>query len=84
MSKNFFKRKEKKYLLNQRQFAKIRQKLEQEMAHDGFFETEIYNVYFDNAQNELISQSVQSEDYKCKVRARSYGKKYAHEVFSGD
>ena len=81
MSKNFFKRKEKKYLLSREQFEKVRAKIEEEMAHDGFFESEIYNVYFDNAQNELISQAIQSEDYKCKVRARNYGKNYAEEAF---
>lgn len=81
MSKNFFKRKEKKYLLSREQFEKVRAKIEKEMAHDGFFESEIYNVYFDNAQNELISQAIQSEGYKCKVRARNYGKNYAEEAF---
>ena len=81
MSKNFFKRKERKYLLSKKQFEKIQARIEQEMDRDGYFETEIYNLYFDNDQNELISHSIQSPDYKCKVRARSYGKKYAHEAF---
>ena len=81
MSKNFFKRKEKKYLLSREQFEKVRAKIEEKMAHDGFFESEIYNIYFDNAQNELISQAISSEDYKCKVRARNYGKNYAEEAF---
>lgn len=81
MSKNFFKRKERKYLLPREQFEKIRSEIESRMDRDSYYETEIYNIYFDNDDNELISQSVQSEDYKCKVRARSYGKKYAHEAF---
>ena len=43
------------------------------MKADKHFRTHIYNVYFDTYHDELVTASLESSDYKYKIRARSYG-----------
>lgn len=40
---------------------------------DKFYKTTIYNIYFDNDNNDLIINSIEKPMYKEKIRLRSYG-----------
>ncbi|MEY8463358.1 VTC domain-containing protein [Streptococcus merionis] len=72
MAKDFFKRKEKKYVLTQQQFEDFKSLLEEKMARDPYFVTQNNTIYFDNDNDEMIVNSIHGTDYKCKVRARHY------------
>jgi SPX domain protein involved in polyphosphate accumulation len=73
MSQQFFRRSEKKYLLSTDQYERVRREIERYMKPDAFFESMINNVYFDTKDDDLIIESLESPDYKYKVRVRSYG-----------
>lgn len=72
MAKDFFKRKEKKYILTQKQFEDFKNLLEQKMERDPYYVTQNNTIYFDNANDEMIVNSIHGTEYKCKVRARHY------------
>lgn len=72
MAKDFFKRKEKKYVLTQSQFEAFKELLEVKMERDPYFVTQNNTIYFDNDNDEMIINSIHGTDYKCKVRARHY------------
>ncbi|TWS94815.1 polyphosphate polymerase domain-containing protein [Streptococcus sp. sy018] len=72
MAKDFFKRKEKKYLLNQAEYEQLTLFLQERMLPDPYFKTQNNTVYFDNIHDEMIINSIHGTDYKCKVRARHY------------
>lgn len=72
MAKDFFKRKEKKYLLTQGEFQRMKAFLEDWMERDFYYRTQNNTIYFDNNQDEMIINSIHGSDYKCKVRARHY------------
>lgn len=68
-----FKRVEKKYMLTREQYEYLINAISPYMAPDHYGETEIRNIYFDNADNELIETSLLKPTYKEKLRLRSYG-----------
>lgn len=68
-----FKRVEKKYMLTREQYEYLVGAISPYMAPDQYGETEIRNIYFDNADNELIETSLLKPTYKEKLRLRSYG-----------
>ena len=68
-----FKRVEKKYMLTREQYEYLINAISPYMAPDQYGETEIRNIYFDNADNELIETSLLKPTYKEKLRLRSYG-----------
>ena len=68
-----FKRVEKKYMLTREQYEYLINAIAPYMAPDQYGETEIRNIYFDNADNELIETSLLKPTYKEKLRLRSYG-----------
>ena len=43
------------------------------MKEDGYYISEVYNVYFDTDNYDLIIQSIEQPMFKEKLRARSYG-----------
>lgn len=79
--KTFFKRNEKKYLLDKNEFEVIKQVVDANMKPDKYFKSTINNVYFDTPKDELVVESIMSPDYKYKVRARSYGSPKNSKVF---
>ncbi len=68
----FFRRVEKKYIINQEQYERIMAKMNGEMIEDSHGQSKICNIYFDTKNYDLISHSIQKPVYKDKVRLRSY------------
>lgn len=71
-----FKRYEKKYILTEEQFDKLKAFLmsdDSDMKPDGFGLHTVRNIYYDTETNELIRTSIEKPIYKEKFRIRSYG-----------
>ncbi|MDD3187641.1 MAG: polyphosphate polymerase domain-containing protein [Bacilli bacterium] len=68
-----FQRIEKKYLINQKTYDTLLQKLKEQITPDSYFKSTICNVYFDTNHNDLIVRSLDKPVYKEKLRLRSYG-----------
>lgn len=68
-----FKRYEKKYLLSQKQYEQLTQKLKGKMVPDQFANSTILNIYYDTPDYRLIRASLEKPIYKEKLRLRSYG-----------
>lgn len=47
--------------------------INQNMQKDGYFKSEVFNIYFDTDNYDLIIQSIEQPIFKEKLRARSYG-----------
>ena len=69
-----FQRIEKKYLLDQKQYQELKEKLMDHVVPDKYFETSIRSLYYDTDKFELIRRSIEKPEYKEKLRVRSYGK----------
>ncbi|MBQ1373772.1 polyphosphate polymerase domain-containing protein [Candidatus Saccharibacteria bacterium] len=72
MHEQVFDRVEKKYLITKRQKARILKSIKKHMSKDSYFRSEVYNLYFDNDNYDLIIQSIDRPEFKEKLRARSY------------
>jgi len=70
---NIFKRVEQKYLLTEEQFQLLQDTLNEYFEKDKYYKTTIYNIYFDNDNNDIIINSIEKPMYKEKIRLRSYG-----------
>ena len=68
-----FKRKEKKYLLNRKQYEALRLRMQPYMQEDQYGLTTIMSIYYDNDDFQLIHRSIEKPLYKEKFRLRSYG-----------
>ncbi|MBR0372568.1 polyphosphate polymerase domain-containing protein [Candidatus Saccharibacteria bacterium] len=68
-----FDRIEKKYLITKSQKEKILKVIKEHMREDSYFISEVFNIYFDNENYDLIIQSIDQPKFKEKLRARSYG-----------
>lgn len=68
-----FDRVEKKYLITRDQMNKILGESGKRLKPDNYFKSEIFNIYFDTENYDLIIKSIENPDFKEKVRARSYG-----------
>ncbi len=68
-----FQRIEKKYMLCQRQYESLIQKIVPYMKRDRYGLHTICNVYYDTEQYEMIRRSIEKPVYKEKMRLRSYG-----------
>jgi hypothetical protein len=71
-----FKRYEMKYLLDEKKYKQLRQRLQNMLNVDNFGKTTICNIYFDTPDHELIKTSLEKPIYKEKLRLRSYGTPY--------
>lgn len=71
-----FKRFEKKFILNQKQYNELLSKLLQYMNPDDHCKSgknyNIYNIYYDTENNDVIRHSISKPYYKEKLRLRSY------------
>ena len=68
-----FKRCEKKYLLTQLQYYKMKTGMAQFMEADRYSNYTICNLYYDTPDFQLIRTSLEKPVYKEKLRTRSYG-----------
>lgn len=73
MAQEVFRRVEKKYMLNMRQYEGLMQVVAQQMTPDAFGEHTICNLYLDTADYDLTRRSIEKPVYKEKMRLRSYG-----------
>ena len=73
MDKKIFNRVEKKYVIDKDNYNALMKKIEKKMDKDGYFCSEVYNIYFDTPNYDLIIQSIDQPLFKEKLRARSYG-----------
>ena len=67
-----FRRIEKKYILDIKQYKKIKEMLKKYMDEDIHGKSTICNIYFDTKGYDLIRHSITKPYYKEKVRLRSY------------
>lgn len=70
---NTFKRREMKFLLDERQYNEVLNAVGDFMTEDEFGLHTIMNIYLDNRNNDLIRSSLGKPIYKEKVRLRCYG-----------
>lgn len=74
MSTNYvFERIEKKYLISEKKFNIILERIGSNMAIDKYGIHTICNIYYDTDTYELIRNSIEKPNYKEKLRLRSYG-----------
>lgn len=70
---DIFERKERKYILTEAVYQKLRKELNRFMAVDQYGETTILSMYYDTASSLLIRRSMEKPVYKEKLRLRCYG-----------
>lgn len=70
--KKLFDRIEKKYLITEKEQAVLLEAIKDNMVKDHYFESGVFNIYFDNDNFDLIIQSNDHPIFKEKFRARSY------------
>ncbi|MBD5560463.1 MAG: polyphosphate polymerase domain-containing protein [Clostridia bacterium] len=75
-----FKRYEKKYLLNRRQYEDLSALLAEHMHEDQFGLHTVSSVYLDTDSYEIIRESLAKPAYKEKLRLRSYGTPGPHDT----
>lgn len=68
----FFKRVEKKYLINKKQYNDFVNEIKDYVIEDYHGKSKICNVYFDTENYDLIRNSLDIPTYKDKIRIRSY------------
>ncbi len=68
-----FDRVEKKYIITAEQKAAMLRAIDTVMEKSKYFESKIFNIYFDTDNFDLIIQSMEKPEFKEKLRARSYG-----------
>ena len=73
MDEKIFDRVEKKYLITKDQYNKVVESVKKKMKKDGYYKSEVFNIYFDTKNYDLIIQSIDHPIFKEKLRARSYG-----------
>lgn len=67
-----FKRYEKKYLLDNRQYSLIKDFIKDYVVDDVYKEYNLMSIYYDNDNYELIRRSIEKPKYKEKLRIRAY------------
>lgn len=80
MIQNVFKRVEQKYILTENQYQLLKNTIETYFEKDKYYQTTIYNIYFDNANNDIIVNSIEKPIYKEKIRLRSYGEAKTNDI----
>lgn len=77
MAVEVFNRVERKYLLEEDVYEKLKKRLEEKMEVDSYNRGQklysIMNIYYDTPSDELIRNSLEHPVYKEKLRLRSYG-----------
>lgn len=73
MEAQAFDRIEKKYLITKQAKKELLKTIKKHLKTDEYHKSEVYNIYFDNDNFDLIIQSIDRPTFKEKLRARSYG-----------
>ncbi len=68
-----FNRLEKKFLLTEEQFLRIKEEIDKRFDPDEYGETTICNLYYDTPDFILFTRSAEKPIYKEKLRLRTYG-----------
>ena len=72
MEEKVFDRVEKKYLLTKNDKKELLKLIRKNMKKDIYYKTRVINLYFDNDNFDLITNSIDWVDFKEKIRARTY------------
>ncbi len=72
-NQNTFKRVEQKYILDKKQYDVVKNVMTKYFDKDKYPTSKIYNIYFDNDNNDLTINSLEKPIYKEKFRVRKYG-----------
>ena len=72
MIQEVFMRNENKYILSNKQYEDIKERLKDKLVTNEFSFSTICNIYFDNDSYDLMRQSIEKPFYKEKLRLRSY------------
>ena len=72
MEEKVFDRVEKKYLLTKNDKKALLTLIRKNMKKDSYYKSHVCNLYFDNDNYELITNSIDWVDFKEKIRARAY------------
>ena len=59
--------------LTKEQFLALQNVLDTYFEKDKYYDTKIYNLYYDNDNFDSIITSIEKPEYKSKVRLRCYG-----------
>ena len=73
MDAKIFDRIEKKYLIAPEEERNLLKVIKKHMDKDNYFKSEVFNIYFDTPNYDLIIKSIDNPKFKQKLRARSYG-----------
>lgn len=68
-----FKRIEKKYLLTRMQQERLMERIAFRLRPDEYGRSTVISLYLDTPDRRIIRASIEAEDYKEKLRLRSYG-----------
>ena len=68
----FFRRVEKKYIIDRDKYLYLKEILKEKMIEDEHGKSTICNIYFDTDQYDLIRHSTTKPVFKDKIRLRSY------------
>ena len=68
-----FKRIEKKYLLSEQQYEALFHRIGHHLTPDAYCRSTVLSRYLDTPDSRIIRSSIEAEDYKEKLRLRSYG-----------
>lgn len=68
-----FNRLEKKFILTEEQYLRIKEEIDKRFDPDEYGETTICNLYYDTPDYLLITRSVEKPIFKEKLRLRTYG-----------
>lgn len=72
MGISVFKRIEQKYILSKIEYELLQDMIKKYFNKDKYYKSNIYNLYFDNDNNDMIINSIEKPIYKDKIRLRSY------------
>ena len=72
MDGKVFDRIEKKYLITKTDKKELLKAIKKHMKKDSYHKSEVFNIYFDTDNYDLIIQSIDQPIFKHKLRARSY------------
>ena len=73
MKENIFKRIEQKYILNKDEYEKMQEIIIKYFNKDKYYQSKIFNIYFDNLNNDMMISSIEKPIFKKKIRVRKYG-----------
>lgn len=73
MNDYVFRRREQKYLLDERQRQAIEDAMHENMEPDKYARSAVRNIYYDTPDRRLVRRSLEKPAYKEKLRLRGYG-----------